>query len=399
MRSFSIIYLLIFLAFYALITIGGYKVIAKVVKKHSKKVMWIFIIAAILTFGGFVFLYIYPNQANSASNYPLYFYFNSFLFTDLFFKIPLSISLLIYYLFFALKWRNAFLYSGSVISVAILTVFFYGTFFGKNELRIRNYEISLQDLPENFEGLRIVQLSDTHLGSLLQSSNLLEKVNNKLKETNPDIIVFTGDLVNNYAEETTPWINYFFEITQNVPSFSILGNHDYGDYTRWKDNSEKQENLEGILRSQESMGFEVLRNENRVIKIGEDSLFVVGVENWGHAPFPQYANLEKALENVPESAFTILLTHDPAHWESKIKDMDNIHLTFSGHTHGLQWGIKPAGIEFSLSYLTRKNWSGLYEHNRSMLLVSAGLGTIGIPWRIDMPADINVVTLKRLEIN
>lgn len=399
MRSFSIIYLIIFLAFYALITLGANNVVSIILKKHSEKIKWFFTISTVLIVLVFVFLYIYPNKANSASNYPLYFYFNSLLFADLFFKIPMSLSILFYFLFFTLKERKAFLYSGFTISIAILIVFVYGTFFGKNELRIRNYDITVQDLPENFEGFRIVQISDTHLGSLLQTSNLLEKVNKKVKETNPDLIVFSGDLVNNYAEETTPWINHFNKITQNVTAFSILGNHDYGDYTGWNNNSEKQKNLEAILKSQEKMGFEVLRNENTAIKKGRDSIFIIGVENWGHAPFPQYANLEKALENVPDTAFAILLTHDPAHWESKVKFMDNINLTFSGHTHGLQWGIKPAGIEFSLSYLTRKNWSGLYEYEQSKLLVSAGLGTIGIPWRIDMPADINVVTLKRLEID
>jgi predicted MPP superfamily phosphohydrolase len=371
----------------------------KIFGNARKLIKWgISILFAVIVLA-FVFLYIYPNQANSASNYPLYFYFNSILFADLFFKIPMSLSVLFYFLFNTQKWRRAFLYSGLTISIATLIVFTYGTFFGKNELRVRNYELTFQNLPENFEGYRIVQFSDIHLGSLLKTSKLLEKVNKKVIEVKPDIILFTGDLLNNYAEETTLWIHDLSKITKNVPAFSILGNHDYGDYSRWTEDSEKQKNLEEILRSQEKMGFDVLRNENTLIKKGRDSIFIIGVENWGHAPFPQYANLEKALKNVPDSTFSILLTHDPAHWESKVKFMDEIGLTFSGHTHGLQWGIKPAGIEFSLSYLTRKNWSGLYEYEQSKLLVSAGLGTIGIPWRIDMPADINVITLKRIKIN
>ncbi|MBK6284947.1 MAG: hypothetical protein IPF54_21980 [Draconibacterium sp.] len=143
----------------------------------------------------------------------------------------------------------------------------------------------------------------------------------------------------------------------------------------------------------------MLNNEHAKLNSKTDSIYIVGVENWGHPPFPQYANVEKALAGVPKNAFKILLTHDPAHWDEVIKYTGDIALTLSGHTHGLQWGIMRAGITFSLGYLARHNWGGLYKFNDSFLYVNTGLGTVGIPWRINMPAEITVFTLKRVEVD
>jgi predicted MPP superfamily phosphohydrolase len=227
----------------------------------------------------------------------------------------------------------------------------------------------------------------------------MNKVKEKTIEINPDVILFTGDLVNNFSGEIKGWQDVFQEINKNRASYSILGNHDYGDYTNWKSDAEKTENFNQILSSHKTFGFNLINNNHVKLKAGTDSLYIIGVENWGHPPFPQYANLEQAMIGIPENAFKILLSHDPAHWEQIIKFRDDIGLTLSGHTHGMQWGIKKAGFTFSLIYLTRENWGGLYKYGNSRLYVNTGLGTVGIPWRIDMPGELTVISLKRIEVD
>lgn len=399
MRSFPTIYLLIFLLFYLFITIGTYKALIKIASKNLKaNIKWIFWIYNLIIALVFIFLYIYPNQPRQATNYTPYLYFNVILFSDLLVKIILSLSCIPFLLLKNWEKRRVVLYTGLIFSVGIILNIIYGVTAGNRNIQIQRIEIVDNELPPNFDDFRIVQISDIHLGSTFDSE-LVERAQIKIDELNPDLIVFTGDLVNNFADETTQWIEDFKKMTANVPSYSILGNHDYGDYTSWESEKRKQNNFDAILAAQQQMGFRMLRNEHDVITKGDDSLYLVGVENWGHDPFPQYADMEKAMRNVPDNAFVILLTHDPAHWESKVKYNDTINLSFSGHTHGLQWGIKPAGIPFSLSYFTRKNWGGFYESGNSKLVVSTGLGSVGIPWRIDMPPEITVVTLKRLEID
>jgi predicted MPP superfamily phosphohydrolase len=225
------------------------------------------------------------------------------------------------------------------------------------------------------------------------------KVKTETEKINPDIVLFTGDLVNNFSKELVGWDEVFQKINKKSESYSILGNHDYGDYTNWKSDTAKIENFKKIISSHETFGFKLIDNNHVKLKSGNDSLYIIGVENWGHPPFPQYANLEQAMKGIPEDAFKILLSHDPAHWEQIIKYRDDISLTLSGHTHGAQWGIKKAGFTFSLIYLTRENWGGLYEYGKSRLYVNTGLGTVGIPWRINMPCELTVITLKRVEID
>ena len=237
------------------------------------------------------------------------------------------------------------------------------------------------------------------MGGFMNSKQLLNQVKTETDEINPDIILFTGDLVNNFANELDGWKEIFQEITINRECYSILGNHDYGNYTNWKNETEKIENFNQIVSSSELLGFKLLNNDHTIHKTESDSIYIIGVENWGHPPFPQYANLEKAMDGVPTKAFKILMTHDPSHWDQVIRHRGHVQLTLAGHTHGLQWGIVKAGITFSLSYFVRQNWGGLYKHDDSYLYVSTGLGTVGIPWRINMPAEMTVITLKRVEID
>jgi hypothetical protein len=352
----------------------------------------------IIIFLSFIILYVYPFQANKATNYPLYFYFNAILFADFIIKIFLSISLIFYYIFNRQQTGRKFLYAGIIISTGVFLTIGYGVIVGQQTFRITKIELEFDNLPSAFHNYKIVQISDTHVGSYLKTNNCLQRTARTIDKINPDMLLFTGDLINNYASEIYSWEEPFREITANVKSYSVLGNHDYGDYTKWETPQKKQRNFEEILDEQNKIGFHLLRNENVVIKEEHDSIFLVGVENWGHPPFPQYADLEKAMTGIPDSAFAIFMTHDPAHWEVKAKDINQIKLAFSGHTHGLQWGIKPAGIVFSLIAMTRINWGGIYHSDNSVLVVNTGLGTIGVPWRIDMPPELTLVTLKRSEI-
>ncbi|MCK5537754.1 MAG: metallophosphoesterase [Bacteroidales bacterium] len=340
-------------------------------------------------------LYVWPGDIRNTNNYSFYYYFNGILLLDFIFKIPLSFFYIVGLIFFSNNNRKTAGWIGLILSGSLSLTMLYGILFGSEDIVVNKVELEYLTLPPQFNNYKIVHISDIHLGSFIHSKKLLERAQKKIENINPDLILFTGDLVNNFSDELKGWDTIFNKINSTGLSFSVLGNHDYGNYSNWKNESEKVENFNNLVKSHDKLGFQILRNENAVVYSGTDSIYIIGVENWGHPPFPQYAELEKALLGVPENVFKILLTHDPAHWESQIDGKKNIELTLSGHSHGLQLGIVKAGIPFSFSYLTRKNWGGLYKSNGVNLYVNTGLGTVGLPWRIDMPAEITVITLKK----
>lgn len=398
MRSFQIYALVFFLVFFLVTTVGSFFNLQKIVRKN-KLVSRVFLVLNIVIFIGFILLYIYPFQPRAATNYHVYFYYNTFLFAVFLFNLPMAFSVLMQVVLKRWSQQPVFSYAGLLIALTLSAVMVFGTFAGSRQMKITRVELNFPNLPDRFNNYRIVQLSDFHLGGMLRPEKLLDRTIKKLSEIKPDLIVFTGDLVNNFANEVTAFDSKLREIPKIAPCYSILGNHDYGDYTDWESPQQKQANFETILKAQADAGFQLLHNDNVVLKKGTDSIFLAGVENWGHPPFPQYADLDKAIDKIPEKAFTILLTHDPAHWESKVAGKENIEFTLSGHTHGLQWGIKLAGIPFSLAWFTRKNWGGLYRNGNSVLYVNTGLGTVGMPWRLDMPGEITLFVLKRSEVD
>jgi len=394
------LFLVLFIIFYGIVSLGAYRNLKKSTSpKYKKWLNLIFGIYTLLLVGTFIFLYIYPNQPTHAHNYTIYFYFNAVLFIDFFVKLILSFFYFIY-LFFRKK-RNArvILVAGIIIGAGLGFTMLYGSLWGKRGLKVTHVEIHYSNLPSNFDNYKIVQISDLHLGSFLHSTTLLKKTEQQIKTIQPDLILFTGDLVNNFWQETVGWEDIFNRINTEGNSYSILGNHDYGNYTTWKSEAAKEENFNKIVEAHKKLGFHLLRNEHVTIALEGDTIYLAGVENWGHPPFPQFANLNKALKNIPADGFKILMTHDPAHWELQVKGKRNIDFTLSGHTHGLQWGIKFAGIPFSMAYLIRKDWGGLYQWKNNFLYVNTGLGTVGIPWRIDMKPELTVITLKRGEVD
>ena len=342
----------------------------------------------------FTSLYFYPFHPRTSINYKLYFWFNQLLLADLVVRIILTMG---YVLGFVVKKQKikVFAFSSIVLSFAIVLIIISGSFFGRNHIQIRKIELGFEELPSAFNNLKIVQFSDFHIGGFTKKSKMIRNLERTISILNPDLIFFTGDLFNNFKEEAEEIDLKFIQNSAPLGTFAVTGNHDYGDYFDWKSTKDKAANFNAITDYYKITGFRLLLNENEKIKKGSDSLYIIGVENWGHPPFPQYADLPKALNGIPSTAFKLLLSHDPAHWENHIAGKEKIALTFSGHTHGLQWGLKFAGIELSLMKLIRNQWGGLYSKGENLLYVNRGFGTIGFPARIDMYPELTLITLRK----
>lgn len=397
MRSFKIIILIIFFLSTFFIYRGSAKNLKVLFKKHVVPSS-IFPVVNTALFVLLFILYIFPLNVRKVHNYQIYYLFNSIFFAFLLFSALQSLAWT-FQLIFKNKFTSSVIsWSGFIIGISLAASVLFGTFAGNRQITVKRYELQFNNLPGLFDNYKIVHISDLHLGGFV-NKNLLVRTCEKIAEIKPDIIVFTGDLVNNYADETDKYIPLLKRISDVAETFSILGNHDYGDYSNWDSNEEKSLNFEKILTAHKNAGFQLLKNEHTILIRGSDSIYLAGVENWGHPPFPQYANTELAVKGIPEDAFTIMLTHDPAHWETLIAENHDIDLTLSGHTHGMQWGIKLAGISFSPAMFTRQNWGGIYKNNKSVLHVNTGLGNVFFPWRLDMSGEITVITLKRSQVN
>jgi len=290
--------------------------------------------------------------------------------------------------------RNKFLSQvGIVMASAPFVSLMFGVLKGRFAFDITRTRIPLRNLPKDFNGLKIVQISDIHLGSFNSNHNQIEKVIEMINSEKPDIICFTGDLVNNFYEETIGWDTIFNRLEAPLGKFSILGNHDYGNYSRWKSKEEKAANFEGIKNAHARFGFKLLKNESVVITHKDEQIALVGVENWGHPPFPKYGDLNIAEKDVKNIPFKILLTHDPDHWDAEVLKKKPYSLTLSGHTHGMQFGLRYKKFQWSPAKYKFRRWAGLYQANNQYLYVNRGLGYLGMPARVGMPPEITVLEL------
>lgn len=268
-----------------------------------------------------------------------------------------------------------------------------GIVFGKYRHSVRRVKIKIPRLPAAFKGYKIVQISDFHAGSFLNPSKLQPAID-LIKAQNADLVLFTGDMVNNYAQEFEPFVEMFAEIKPTDGKFSILGNHDYGDYAEWLTKADKDRNIPLLTELQKKAGFELLRNEHRVIERNGEKIYLLGVENWGIKPFPQYGDLNKAAAGIPTDAAKILMSHDPTHFDEIVKKHpSNIHLTLSGHTHGMQFGIDLKNVKWSPVQYRYKKWADLYESEGKLLYVNRGFGVIGFPGRVGITPEITLFEL------
>lgn len=273
--------------------------------------------------------------------------------------------------------------------------FIYGMVKGAFDYKVHKVKVVLPNLPSEFNGLKIVQISDIHSGSFISTSPL-EAAIKIVMEQNADIIFFTGDLVNNESKEVLPFVNVLKKVQAPMGVYSTLGNHDYGDYISWESQAAKSQNLEDLKTTHAAMGWKLLMNEHVAIKKGESEIALIGVENWGgNLNFTKYGDMKKAHAGTEKYPVKLLLSHDPSHWNIQVtEEFKDVDITFSGHTHGFQFGIEiPGWIKWSPSQFVYKHWGGLYSKGNQHLYVNRGLGFLGYPGRVGILPEITVMEL------
>ena len=291
-----------------------------------------------------------------------------------------------------LSWLSM---AGAVIALLTFVAMWWGALINRYSIDVNRVDIEIAGLPDKFDGYTIAQISDFHVGTYGNDTSYVAKVVDTVNGLNPDVIAFTGDIVNSKTAELLPHISPLSRLSAPDGVFSILGNHDYGDYSEWPSALAKQDNMKRLYQLQKDMGWRLLLNETEFVRRGNDSIAIIGVENIGDHPFPVYGSLRKAYPELNDSTTKILLSHNPAHWVDSISEHGNVNvpLTLSGHTHAMQmelFGWSPAEFRY-------KTWGGLYSDNnqKHQLYVNIGVGTVGIPARIGATPEITLITLKK----
>lgn len=299
--------------------------------------------------------------------------------------------------------------AGVVLAVAFFGVIWAGVFFTRRHIEVNRVEIASPKVSYAFSGYRIAQLSDLHVGTWGNDTTFISALVDSVNALHPDLIVFTGDIVNRKTEELLPFVAPLSRLKAKDGVLSILGNHDYGDYVDWALPEDREDNNRRLAEVQRGMGWTLLNNERRFVTRDNDSVMIVGVENWGDSPFPVYGDLDKALPASPDSAFhqndrlfKILLTHNPEHWNQEVSKKTNIDLSLSGHTHAMQIMLSIGGWRWSPAAYRYEQWGGLYERpshkgDPSRLYVNIGAGEVGMPARLlDAYPEITLITLQHL---
>ncbi|MCI5059041.1 MAG: metallophosphoesterase, partial [Flavobacteriales bacterium] len=278
----------------------------------------------------------------------------------------------------------------------IAGTFIWGTTKGKFGWRILKNQLSFSNLPKAFDGLRIVQISDLHLGSFNENFDPIKEAVEMINELEADYIFFTGDLVNESPDEAKPWVDILKGLKAKKGKFSVLGNHDYG-WGKLSD-EEKEKNSKGVIAVTKEMGFKILVNEHEVLEKDGQYIGLVGVENWGYSEqnwFPTKGDYKKSTQDMQDVPFKILLSHDPTHWDHHILEKEDVDLTLAGHTHGGQMGLRIPGLfEISAAKLFYKRYAGLYSQGKQHLYVNRGMGFLIFPGRVGMPPEITLHELK-----
>ncbi|MCX6353156.1 MAG: metallophosphoesterase [Bacteroidetes bacterium] len=293
--------------------------------------------------------------------------------------------------------RNQFILGlGLILSAIPFTTLTWGVLSGPYHFRVRKLTLKFPNLPDAFDGFKVLQLSDIHTGSWIDTAPMKRAVT-LINKQKADLVLFTGDIVNDLAEEAHPFIDNLKEVKAPFGVYSSLGNHDYGEYVPWKTPEDKQANFERVCELHNKFEWKLLRNEHTLITKDGQSMVLAGCENWSHSPrFPKYGDLNKTLHGAPENMFTIMMSHDPSHWEAEIlKHPHTSDLTLAGHTHGMQFGVDFKWYKWSPVQYFYKQWADLYTQGKQQLYVNRGLGFIGYPGRVGVQPEITVFTLKK----
>ena len=328
----------------------------------------------------------------------LYFWVSECVSVFLLFYAPKSVYLVFLGLSLLFKWAKWRLAAQCVrgagfgLSALLFGLAFFCFTWGRSAYKVVCVEVEIAGLPESFSGFRIAQLSDMHLGSCSPRFRGIPKLVDKVNALRPDLIVFTGDMVNNFASEIEPWIDDLQRLEAPLGKYAVTGNHDYGHYVRWESPDAEEENMRQFYRNMEAAGFTMLTNANVPLAIGSDTLFLCGVENWGLPPFPQYGRLQEALRGTAGHP-VILLSHDPSHWRTEVVHTP-VALTLSGHTHAMQVGLRIGNWRWSPSQYMYPEYNGLYRQGGHFLYVSRGAGFIGLAGRVGQRPEITLLELK-----
>lgn len=322
----------------------------------------------------------------------LYFFF-------LLIYIPKILHIIFYFLNYLFKLvfkRDSIYFNITRIGLTIFVVItmIIGAYVTPRNFEVVKIDVKIPNLPASFNNYKIVQISDIHLGSWNNKHKKFQPVVELINKQNADIIVFSGDMVNNFAEETEGWQETFLQMKAKNGKFAVLGNHDYGDYSEWTTEKDRTINKLKINQSIRDFGFRLLLNESEYLKNGSDSILIIGVENWSKSSKSNYEDLDKALNNKPLNIIKILISHDPTHWSEEVVEKKDIVLTLSGHTHAAQLGIRIGKRIYSPASVVFKYWAGLHKVNNQYLYINRSLGYIGLPMQIGVRPEITVLTLK-----
>lgn len=285
-------------------------------------------------------------------------------------------------------------WTGVVLAVVVFVCFWWGALVTRYDIDKKDVEVSVKGLPDAFDGYRVAQFSDLHVGTFGTDTAFVSKLVDEINALRPDAIVFTGDIVNRQSDEIHPFVKTLSRLEAPGGVYAILGNHDYGDYREWDSSEAKAANMEELYDAYRRAGIRLLLNETEWLRRGNDSIALIGVENIGDAPFPVYGSLSKAYPALDDSVAKILLTHNPAHWVDSIRDNDNLNvaLSLAGHTHAMQvevFGLSPASMRY-------ETWGGMYADpaGKRKLYVNIGAGEVGVPMRIGATPEITLLTLR-----
>ncbi len=292
--------------------------------------------------------------------------------------------------------RSEFMAKSAMIAGAVpIAVFSFGIISGAHDYRVRKRTVSFKNLPKSFDGMRVVQISDIHTGSFFDKKAVVGGVD-LINAQKPDVVFFTGDLVNNRSEEAKPYLDIFRKVKADMGVYSTMGNHDYGDYTDWSSDSAKLKDIQNLHEMHHYMGWDLLLNENRTISVDQEQIAILGLENWGAGRFSKYGDMAKTVQGTEDIPFKILLSHDPSHWDAQVRpEYPDVDLQLAGHTHGMQFGIEIGDFRWSPSQYIYKQWADLYQQGDQYIYVNRGFGFLGYPGRVGILPEITVLELKR----